>query len=69
MRLILKLKLNGKIDIVAINTWTVSVLRYGAGILTWTTDELQSMERKLRKVMTMHGAFHPKSDTDRVIFD
>ena len=66
LKLVLKSKLNGKNKILAINTWAVSVLRYGAGILKWTTNELKSMDRKSRKIMTMHGAFHPKSDVDRL---
>ena len=36
----------------ALNTWTVSTLRYGAGILTWNKNELQEMDRKTRKLMT-----------------
>ncbi len=66
LKLVLKSKLNGRNKILAINTWAVSVLRYGAGILKWTKDELKKMDRKSRKIMTIHGAFHPKSDTDRL---
>ena len=44
-----KSKLNGKNVIMAINTWAVSVLRYGAGIINWTTVELDSMDWKTRK--------------------
>ena len=66
LKLVLKSKLNGKNKILAINTWAVSILRYGAGILKWTTNELKSMDRKSRKIMTMHGAFHPKSDAERL---
>ena len=47
----------------AVNTWAVSVMRYGAGILKWNTDELKSLDRRIRKFMTM---LHPKSDIDRV---
>ena len=32
-KLILKSKLNGRNKIMALNTWAVSILRYGAGIL------------------------------------
>ena len=44
-----KSKLNGKNVIMAINTWAVSVLRYGAGIINWTKVELDSMDWKTRK--------------------
>ena len=66
LKLVLKSKLNGRDKILAINTWAVSVLRYRADILKWIKDELKNMDRKLRKIMTLHGAFHPKSDTDRL---
>ena len=45
LKLVLKSKLNVKNKILAINTWAVSVLRYWAGILKWTTNELKSMDR------------------------
>ena len=32
LRLILRSKLNGRNKIMAVNTWVVSVMRYGAGI-------------------------------------
>ena len=52
----------------AVNTWVVSVMRYGAEILKWNTDELKNLEKRTRKFVTMHGALHPKSDVDRVYF-
>ena len=36
LRLILRSKLNGRNKIMAVNTWAVSVMRYGAGTLKWT---------------------------------
>ena len=44
----------------------VSVIRYNTGILKWNTDKLKSLDRRNRKIMTIHGALHPKSDIDRV---
>ena len=35
IRLILISKLNGKNKIKAINSWTVAIIRYGAGVLEW----------------------------------
>ena len=66
LKLILRSKLNGRNKIMAVNAWMVSVMRYGAGILKWNTDELKSLDIRTRKFMTMHGALHPKSDVDRV---
>ena len=34
--------------------------------MTWRRHELQGMDRKTRKLLTMYGAFHPKSDVDRL---
>ena len=66
LRLILESKLNGRSKIASINTWTVSLLRYGAGVITWTVEELESLGRKTRKLLTIHGVFHPRSDIDRL---
>ena len=60
LRLILRSKLNGRNKIMAVNTWAVSVMRYGSGILKWNTDELKSLDRRTRKFMTIHGVLHPK---------
>ena len=65
LRLILRSKLNGRNKIMAVNTWMVSVMRYGEGIMKWNTDKLKSLDRRTRTFVTMHGALHPKSDTDR----
>ena len=53
-KLILKSKLNGGNKIMALNTWAVSILRYGAGILKWNKNELQEIDRKARKFMTVN---------------
>ena len=46
-KLILKSKLNGRNKIMALNTWAVPILRYGAGILKWNKNELQEMDGNL----------------------
>ena len=66
LRLILKSKLNGKNKILAINTWAVALLKYGAGIINWNVDELKKMDRTTRKTLTIYGALYPKSDIDRL---
>ena len=50
----------------AINAWAVSGVRYSAGIIDWSKDELKSMDFKTRKILSMHGAFHEKSSTYRL---
>ena len=47
--LVLKSKLNGKNKTNAINTWAVSLMRYGAGVLKWRKDEIDELDRKTRK--------------------
>ena len=46
-------------------TWAVSIVRYTAGILDWTENELQAMDTKMRKLLTMNGAFKRSSSVDR----
>ena len=41
-------------------------MRYGAGIIDWTMDELRVIDRKTRKIMTMNRMYHPQSDVDRL---
>ena len=65
-KVIMKSRLHGRNKIKALNTWAVSLLRYGAGIIKWTVGELDAMDRKTRKIMTINKELHPKSDVDRL---
>ena len=38
LRLILRSRLNRRKEIMAVNTWVVSIMRYVAGFLKWNTD-------------------------------
>ena len=49
LRKMLKSKLNGGNIIKVINSKAVSLVRYGAGIIEWTKDELREIDRKTRK--------------------
>ena len=69
VRKILKSKLNGTNCIKAINSRAVSLVRYSAGILKWTKEDVQNMDRKTRKLLTIYRAFHPKGDVDRLYFE
>ena len=60
------LNLNGGNTIRAINSRAVSLVRYSAGILKWTKDELKAMDRKTKKILAMNRMYHPQSDTDRL---
>ena len=66
VRNILKSKSNGGNIILAINSRAVSIVRYGAGIISWTKMELEELDRRTRKLMTMYGVHHPKADVDRL---
>ena len=63
---IMRSRLHGRNKIKALNTWAVSLLRYSAGIIMWTVGELEAMDRKIRKIMTINKEFYPKSDVDRI---
>ena len=66
LRKVLKSKLNGGNLVQGVNTWAVSLLRYSAAFISWTKCELQEMDRKTRKLFTIYGGLHPKSDVDRL---
>lgn len=66
VRKILESKLNGGNLMKAINTWAISLLRYSAAFIDWNIAEAQTLDRRTRKLLTMHGALHPKSDVDRL---
>ena len=65
-KLIMKSRLNGRNKIIAINTWAVSLMRYGAGIVKWTKSKPDEIDRKTRKVMTLNKELHPTSDVNRL---
>ena len=50
----------------AVNAWAVSVVRYSAGVITWTHKELKDMDVKTRKILTTNGVFHRRSNVDRL---
>ena len=60
---VLKSKLNGGNLVRGVNAWAVSLLRYSAAFVSWRKSELQAIDRKL---FTIYGALHPKSDVDRL---
>ena len=66
LKLVLKSLLNGKNKIKAANTWAVSLMRYGAGTIKWNKEELQEIDRKSRKIMTINKELHPRSDVARI---
>ena len=66
IRKILKSKLNGGNIVSAINSRAVSLVRYGAGIIRWSKDELRALDRKTRKLLMIYRSLHPQADVDRL---
>ena len=59
-------KLNGGNLIGGINTWAVGVVRYRAGVVDWTLDEMTSMDWRTRKILAMNGCLHTRSKVARL---
>ena len=66
LRKVLKSKFNGGNLVRGVTTWAVSLLSYSAAFVSWKKSELQAIDRKTRKLFTIYGALHPKSDVDRL---
>ena len=60
------IKVNSKNIIMAINTWVEAIFRYSAGVLDLKNQKLESVDKKTRKLKTLHRALHPKIDTNRL---
>ena len=66
LRKVLESKLNGGNIACGVNTWAVSLLRHSGAFASWRKSKLQAIDRKTRKLFTIYGALHPKSDVDRL---
>ena len=42
------------------------MLRYSAGIVDWTVEELVSIDRRTRKILAMNGCMHTRSNVARL---
>ena len=68
VRKILKSKLIVGNMFQAMNFRAVALVRYAAGMVEWTKEELQIMDRKTGKLMTLHHALHSQADVDWLYF-
>ena len=66
VRQVLKSKRNGVNIFSAINSRAVAVVRYSTGVVHWRKNELQEIDRKTRKLLTIYRTYHPQSDKDRL---
>ena len=66
VRKVAQSKLNSGNLIRAINTWAVSLVRYLGGIVDWKKQELQDLDRRTRKLLTMNEGFRPRDCVKRL---
>jgi hypothetical protein len=66
LRLILSTELSAKNKMQAIGSLAIPVLRYSFGIINWHQEEIHKLDRKIRKMLTIHGQHHPKTDVDHL---
>ena len=63
---LLRSQLNGVNVIAGMNAWAVGIIRYGAGVLDCTKEELKSIDIKTRKLTTMNGSLDPGGNVSRL---
>ena len=66
IKLVLKSELNARNKIVAINTLAVPVILYSCGVIDWKLDEIQGLDRMIRKQLCMNWMLAKKADIDRI---
>ena len=66
LRLVLGTELSAKNKIQAIGSLAVPVLIYSFGIVNWHQEELQKLDRKTRKLLTINGQHHPNADVNHL---
>eukprot|EP00957_Ditylum_brightwellii_P025114 1900987-Ditylum_brightwellii.AAC.1 len=66
LRKMLKSGMNGENIMTSICAYVVLLLHYMFGIMKWIKGELKNMDIKPRKLLMMHGFYHPKTNTHRL---
>ena len=66
VRQVLRSQLSARNQVTAINTFAVPVIRYTATTVNWRQEDLRAADIGTRKLMTLHGALHPKSSVARL---
>ena len=66
LKKVLKSKLNGANLVRGVNTREVPLLRYSVAFISSRKSELQTIDRKTRKVFTIYGGLLSNSDVDRL---
>ena len=57
---------NDKTKTLVIHMWTNAALKYSVELFDWMKQEPTVKDGMIRKIMTIYGALHPKSDVTRV---
>ena len=65
-RKLLEIKLSNRKLIKGMNTWAVPLVRSSGRFQKWISEELKQMDKRTRKLMSMHKALHPRDDVDRL---
>ena len=55
----MKLEIYTRNVFMGINQWALGVVRYSAGIVDLTGGDLELLDRKIGKILTCNGLFHP----------
>ncbi|XP_022814502.1 uncharacterized protein LOC111348202 [Spodoptera litura] len=66
LKKVLNSLLSGGNKVRAYNGWVMPVLMYSFGILKWTQTELDTLDRKVRSLLTEHRMHHPRSSIMRL---
>ena len=59
VKMVLRTELYSRNKVLAINGLALPVLTYSFGVIHWGTTDLQQLDRRTRKLLTMHGVHHP----------
>jgi len=63
---VLQTQLNSRNKVKGLNMFAIPVIRYSAALLDWSLTELNQLDIKFRKLLSMSGAHHLKGDVDRL---
>jgi hypothetical protein len=62
VRLVLGTEVSAKNKIQATGSLAVPVPRYSFGVINWHQEGLQKPDQQTRKLLTIHGPYHPRED-------
>ena len=62
VKVVLRTELYGRNKILAINGFALPVLTYGFGVTPWGCTDLKQLDRRTRKLLSMHSVYHPVAD-------